>query len=310
MSYKYNGVDIQDYLSSGTTNNEGYVGFPGINSNHSVVSQYAVPGYYKDTNINIVSNKICKYADHANSVNSQPVPSWCNKVRIIMIGAGGGGGSGGAGQVNTDGSDDGAGGGGGGGACGMVCVFEKLVSPSSLYNVTIGDGGIGGTYSYSGGNNGSSGNSTTFTIGNNSVTVNSGLGGNKGGSRYGNNGDLGGGNGGSIATQSAYANYTPIISITNNTYSYVNTGNSFIYSVQDNLYTPASAGNSGTQNRNVSTTSGGTGGSGGYLKANGLLGDFVNKGKGGSGGNGWNENTGNDGSAGTKGFIKVYFLKG
>jgi len=315
MSYKYNGVDITEYLSNGTTSNEGYNSFPGTISNYSVISQYAPDiKYYKDTNINIVANKICKYADYTTSSNGQIVPSWCNKVRVLMIGAGGGGGTGGAGQTNTDGSWDGVGSGGGGGACGMVCVFQKSVLPSSSYNVSIGTGGSGGTYSYEGGNSGGAGNSTTFTSGTAIATVYGGNGGNKGGSRYGNNGSINEGNGGNIASETTNTNYTAIVSITNNSFNLVNTNTGFTYSIIDNFYQNAASGNKGTQKYTVDDSSGGIGGSGGYLKTNDFLGNYVNYGKGGTGGNGWNGNTAgnyNDGGvAGTNGFVRVYFFRG
>jgi hypothetical protein len=110
------------------------------------------------------------------------VPFWANKIRVLIVGAGGGGGGGGGGchtnhrykSKRTSKMNDSAGGGGAGGNTGMV-IFTNMysVAPRTRFSVNIGAGGKGGAVSQ----NATAGGTTSFSIGNNYITINGSFGG-------------------------------------------------------------------------------------------------------------------------------------
>ena len=78
------------------------------------------------------------------------VPDGVTSIEYLVVGGGGGGGNG---------YDNGGGGGGGGG---MVLTGTLSVTPGSILNITVGDGGLGGANLRSD-LNGTNGNSSTFS---------------------------------------------------------------------------------------------------------------------------------------------------
>jgi hypothetical protein len=89
------------------------------------------------------SPKITRYLKNG----THTIPTGVNSIDLLLVAGGGGGG--GEGQRS---------GGGGGGGGGIVYVTNFTVTPNTTYNITIGNGGIGGgPYSY-----GSVGGNTTF----------------------------------------------------------------------------------------------------------------------------------------------------
>ena len=78
------------------------------------------------------------------------VPTGVTSIEYLVVGGGGGGGNG---------YDNGAGGGGGGG---MVLTGTLSVTPGSILNITVGDGGLGGA-NLRNDLNGTNGNSSTFS---------------------------------------------------------------------------------------------------------------------------------------------------
>ena len=78
------------------------------------------------------------------------VPTGVTSIEYLIVGGGGGGGNG---------YDNGGGGGGGGG---MVLTGTLLVTPGSILNITVGDGGLGGA-NLRNDLNGTNGNSSTFS---------------------------------------------------------------------------------------------------------------------------------------------------
>ena len=316
--YYYKSIDIADYLDGGTTNDEGYTGFPGSKTNIRAEKQNGLDGYnYISTSI--VSNKKCKYDDFTSTQNNLEFPSWCTKVRILIIGAGGGGGGGGKGQRNTGNTPDGIGGGGGGGGGGLAYLFERTLSSTSRnFNIEIGAAGTGGLYSdavFSGekmGQDGNSGNTTHFKISDqDTISVSGANGGGGGSSRYGNNGKIYEapyGNSGNVAYFGSYNNIVNVNDMITNSIDNT-TKNS--YSNTNSIYTNPTIGNKGNQEHLLSGANGGSGGTGGKLKLDDVFLNLTNTlgyGKGGDGGKGWDTSEGTQGNNGTQGFIRVYYF--
>jgi hypothetical protein len=201
------------------------------------------------------------------------VPADVNAIEYLVVGGGGGGANG----------YDNAGGGGGGG--GMVLTGELAVTPGSLLNIIVGDGGVGGVNSRlnnagTAGNNsifhtitalgggGGFGSRTTATAGASQIGSNSAPGGG-GGSQGGNGGKGGGGSTGSGTSNSGTIGGAGGAGFT-----------SIILGISMEYGTGGAGANSGTQNAGVngaintgnggkaggaassSSTAGGNGGSG------------------------------------------------
>jgi hypothetical protein len=114
-----------------------------------------------------------------NQINTQTVPKWANRMRVLVIGAGGGGGGGGNGFHSGGHQNDDGGGGGASGNSGIaVCSHTISVSPGAQYTVAIGQGGAGGQKGVGGEEDepkhGSQGSTTTFTYGSGNITVKGG----------------------------------------------------------------------------------------------------------------------------------------
>jgi hypothetical protein len=87
-----------------------------------------------------------------------------DKVSFALVAGVGGGGGGGAGYAGTTTADLWvAGGGGGGGA--TFGIMPVVLAASTLYNVDIGDGGVGGGGSSTTGGDGDDGTNTTLRLG-------------------------------------------------------------------------------------------------------------------------------------------------
>jgi hypothetical protein len=117
------------------------------------------------------------------SGTSYTTPANCNNVFIEMIGAGGGGG--GSNNVNSGSA------GGGGGAAPYASVYVS-VTPSTTYTYAVGSGGSGGSQA-----NGTSGGTTSITIGATTYSISGG-----GGGTYVNNGN------GSAGSSGAATNFS------------------------------------------------------------------------------------------------------
>jgi len=110
-SYKINGKDIlnEGFIASGGGNDGGALG---------------------------------EYRFFAQSENNVDIPSWCNYLRILLIGGGGGAVSGGF-----------------GGGAGQLTLVELPVGTMTKYNITVGDGGNLGV-----GVDGGIGGNTKFSV--------------------------------------------------------------------------------------------------------------------------------------------------
>jgi hypothetical protein len=115
------------------------------------------------------------YAYGKTVTASGTIPSWCTKVRVIVIGAGGGGGGGGTNSGNQAGS--GGGGGSGGLAAGMITVVG-----GQTFSISLGGCGRGGFYEGTANSNGFNANNpdsneTTFTYSASSSVIQANVGG-------------------------------------------------------------------------------------------------------------------------------------
>ena len=225
------------------------------------------------------------------------VPSYAYYLTVILVGGGGGGGGGGKGDKNNNGR---SGGGGGGGACSMMRLYP--VTPGSLYKVTIGDGGYGGTREWDNPNRivGGVGGTTTFTY--NGVDLLTAPGGNPG--QIGSGANIYGGGGGSGGIGSQYKNITDWHN--NKTYIEVTSGSGGngrerIYQAVGGLpIVPATSKiklpEYGRQN---------------YENAAGSVGLVAGRGGlAGIGGNTGSYKSGNHGSSGVKGYACLYWFGG
>jgi hypothetical protein len=184
-----NGVELNiDQIVRGGSNstskdkfiNEGGKYFQGTNNNTSGINNGTLKSYNDGYSIDSISNTGFKgtsrpdlgnyfgaqYRDYGPGNHYTNVPSHCNKIIAICVGAGGGGGSG------RFGDNDGHGGGGGGSgsaACGSINC-----SPGQSISIYVGGGGGHGG---SEGAHGGTGGKTTVQVGGYQIFGNGGGGG-------------------------------------------------------------------------------------------------------------------------------------
>ena len=160
---------VSDIIATGgSTNTSSYTGFPSYNTanlsfqRHDVSFGYQVNGtdlsntieaFYREyigggpTNTGSAQNdnqpnnsSFYAYYAYGNTISaSDTIPSWCTKIKVIVIGAGGGGGGGGTNATNRGGS-------GGGGGSGGLAAATISVSPGQVYDISLGGCGRGGFY--------------------------------------------------------------------------------------------------------------------------------------------------------------------
>jgi len=197
MSYYYKTtVDLKDIMNSINTNTIGtsYTGL-GITVNNSYVSDFTSTVVETPSNTSYLyqTTDIATYCIAKSDVytisNTITIPSWCNKIRAVLVGTGGTGGSGGASIYqyenhqhyhnnviyNNNNDNDvyyyGVGyGGGGAGGGGFSFISSLTVTPSSSVSLTIDSIStrlvVGGTtYSGSKGFNGGAADHTAVGYG-------------------------------------------------------------------------------------------------------------------------------------------------
>ena len=162
MANKYKiatNILISDIIESGgSTTSTNYKGFPAYITTNASFETHNTEFGYKDNGTDLKTKIVASYStyegpdSHTGSTTStaQPIPTWCKRLKVIVIGAGGGGGGGGANSSNRAGS--GAGGGGGGFAVGEIAINNT----GQTYEVCVGGRGEGGpweTTDAAGGNN-------------------------------------------------------------------------------------------------------------------------------------------------------------
>ena len=202
MSYNIStNISVSSIITAGSTNTNSYVGFPPYNTSDFAFERHATDLGYKVDGTDLKNSVVAKYTDYigggatnsgseqndnqpnnpnyyayyayGNTVtDSGTIPAWCNKVRVIVIGAGGGGGGGGANAGNRAGS--GGGGGSGGFAAGTIDVAS-----GEEFNISLGGCGRGGFYEKDPGESGYNANNpdsnqTTFTYSNSVIQANVG----------------------------------------------------------------------------------------------------------------------------------------
>ena len=173
-----NGVELNiDQIVRGGSNstskdifiNEGGKYFQGTNNNTSGINNGTLKSYNSGYSIDSISNTGFKgtsrpdlgnyfgaqYRDYGPGNHNTTVPSYCNKIIAICVGAGGGGGSGKFGDHDGHG---GGGGGSGGASCGSINC-----NPGQGISIFV-DGG-GGHGSYQGGHGGTGGKTTVEVAG-------------------------------------------------------------------------------------------------------------------------------------------------
>lgn len=165
--YMYKGVDVAEYIGnrSGDTSSGSYVGFPDSSYKGSSIATYTyeqtqIPGYLVSGAPQTYRARYMLYlytdlggtlrnSDTQRGFENQPIPTWCNKIRVLLCGAGGGGGGGGGGidaLYPISNASYRNGGGGAGGNAGAQVAYEiyRDSSSSTTYNVYVGRGGEGG----------------------------------------------------------------------------------------------------------------------------------------------------------------------
>ena len=180
-NYSYQNTSLNTLFASGNTNSNSFTGLSGYaTTNYSFENPQATG--YQVNGTDIANSIIATYSDFvggASTFNPSPtptIPSWCNQLKVIVIGAGGGGGGGGGQNSNEQGSS-GAGGGGGGQVSGVITRGDSNWSnTTNTFNVSIGGYGVAGAYQS---NNNYGGNNATdpaqtysrFYIGNNNIPL-------------------------------------------------------------------------------------------------------------------------------------------
>ena len=301
-NYSYKNTSLNTLLASGNTNSNSFSGLGGyLTTNYSFENPQATG--YQVNGTDIANSIIAYYSDFVGGSStyngSRTIPSWCNQLKVIVIGAGGGGGGGG-GQNSNEAGSSGAGGGGGAQVSGYIIRGESIwPNTTNTFQVSIGGYGVAGGYQ---GNNNDSGYNannpaqgySVFYIDNSDTSVfyancgNPGSGGVKpsdnneatnstSGGTSGGNGHITGNNDGNWG--SAGDHYSP------------GTGG----------YTNLSTNNSPTLNSNKARPSQG--------KTTGLdQGDIPGVGQGGDGGYNSSNGNGYQGQYGGPSQIRVYFL--
>ena len=190
--YKYNGTDIGNLISSGSTSLTNYTGFPTYTTN-SYSTERPLPFKFNFKNpsnvyVDVSTLMNAKSQDYSSGSSSLTIPTNYNAFRAIIIGGGGGGGGGGGCGWKTDKSRSPAEGGssGGDGKFIMIENTTPITSPTTIsYSVggggAFGNGGgdrdkgpVNDNYGPGGkGNGGSAGNASyiTATIGGTSYTI-------------------------------------------------------------------------------------------------------------------------------------------
>lgn len=201
--YRYDGVDINSLVKSGTRTNPRYATLPG-DTGAVVDSLYLIPaiGYY-DNNLNPtnLAHYYMPFYVEFKSGTSYPCSTNFKHYRAIIIGGGGGGGgSGGAisGDIWAPSSEQRSGGGGGaGGAGGVYLLSSNTQITNYTFTYSIGGGGGGGVKginnkpnNYTAAKGGGAGGASYLTINGSKYTANGGNGG-----KYGNMASWGNGDG-------------------------------------------------------------------------------------------------------------------
>jgi hypothetical protein len=167
---------VSDIIAAGSTTTPSYTGFPPYKTANLSFQRHNENFGYKVSNTDLANtveafyreyigggstntgsaqgdsqiNNASKYAyyNYGNTITaSDTIPSWCTKVRVIVIGAGGGGGGGGTNSQNHAGS-------GGGGGSGGLAAGTISVTSGQTYTISLGGCGRGGFYQGSSNSNG------------------------------------------------------------------------------------------------------------------------------------------------------------
>lgn len=321
MSYDIStNISVSSIIKAGSTNTNSYVGFPPYNTSNLAFERHAKDLGYKVDGTDLKNSVVAKYTDYigGGATNSgseqndnQPnnsnyyayyaygntvsasgiIPAWCNKVRVIVIGAGGGGGGGGANAGNRAGS--GGGGGSGGFAAGTIDVAS-----GEEFNISLGGCGRGGFYEKDPGESGYNANNpvsnqTTFTYGSSVIRANVGSAGDGGEPAAGGNNTSSTASGGN-----GFANTTNVNSILLRTGSIGNAGN--------NSNPGESSGIENNIDYPVLNTNQGNAPNDRQIDQDNELPGF---GQGGWGGVNANNGNGYGGQCGGRSIVRVYFIR-
>jgi hypothetical protein len=246
MSYTIDtNINVSSIIEAGgSTTTTSYIGFPAYITSNLAFEKHETDFGYKVDGFDLKNSIVAKYTDYigggatntgsaqnddqpnnstfhayyayGNTVNhSGTIPTWCNKVRVIVIGAGGGGGGGGANASNRAGS-------GGGGGSGGVAAGTIAVDGGEEFNISLGGCGRGGFYEKDPGENGYNANNpvstvTKFTYGSSDIQANVGSAGDGGEGSAGSNNtsNTAAGGNGSANTSNVSSIYTQTGSIGN-----------------------------------------------------------------------------------------------
>lgn len=159
---------ISDIIESGTTTSTNYTGFPAYIPTNLSFEKHITDFGYKDSGTDLKTKMTASYIQYegpdssstSGTYSSQTIPTWCKRLRVIVIGAGGGGGGGGA-NINNGGTRGGAGAGGGGG--GFAVGEIAINTTGQTYQVVVGGRGEGGTYESTDGAGGNNATNPTVT---------------------------------------------------------------------------------------------------------------------------------------------------
>lgn len=180
-NYKVNDVPLSNLIEQGgssdaVTKNYNILGTP-IKYISPNVSSFESPSAlgYKLNGVDIANSVVAVYNDYTGNttLNSGDIPSWCTKLRVILIGGGGGGGGGGGDPGGWDSQSIGVSGAGGGGG-GLVAGIITTANFAAPYKIVVGTGGNGGTYqdiAENSGYFGSAGNESSFSYNTNTVIM-------------------------------------------------------------------------------------------------------------------------------------------
>lgn len=177
--YSYQNTSLNTLFASGNTNSSSFSGLGGYATTSYSFENPQATGY-QVSGTDIANSIIATYSDFvggASTTNSSPtIPSWCNQLKVIVIGAGGGGG-GGSGQNSNDDGSSGAGGGGGGQIAGVITRGDyNWSNTTNTFTVSIGGYGVGGGYQGNHDDSGYNANNpaqtySAFYIGNNNTAL-------------------------------------------------------------------------------------------------------------------------------------------
>ena len=188
MPFLVNGININDLAQDGSIDSALSPYYPGLpptttpsgNATTMLDTKYK----YTSNSIDISGRIMAAVMGTATSIPAGSIPTWCNRVSILMVGGGGGGG-GGVGNYNTAFVTYYSAA-GGNGASGTVYASPDniIVNSGSPYSISIGAGGGGGggspgSPSNQAGGTGNPGGTTTVNI--SGGTYNAGGGGGGGG---------------------------------------------------------------------------------------------------------------------------------